>query len=309
MLLTMVNFSPVPALAGSAWKVTMMGGTAIVSGREPILEFGADGKVGGSTGCNSFFGGYVQDGAALTVSGLGSTKMMCIGQGVMEQELAFTDILSGKTALTLGDDGNLLTVKGEDGISFSGERIAADAEPSDPALLTGAEWVVEDINRTGVIDNSHLTLAFTAEGRVSGSTNCNRFSGGYSVDGNTLTFTVELGELEGKISRAADQALALELELFDDLVAEVTARTEGIATAEDVDLAVKAGVGLRTPVYGVFEHADMAGMQNVEHAVGESDTQPPFPPALDLADHCIGCQGTCFLRAARDLDRVEKFGR
>ncbi len=56
--------------------------------------------------------------------------------------------------------------------------------------------------------------------------------------------TVELGELEGKISRAADQALALELELFDDLVAEVTARTEGIATAAaalaalDVDSAL-----------------------------------------------------------------------
>lgn len=35
---------------------------------------------------------------------------------------------------------------------------------------------------------------------------------------------------------------------------------EGIATAEDVDLAVKAGVGLRCPVYGVFEHADMVGL-------------------------------------------------
>jgi 3-hydroxyacyl-CoA dehydrogenase len=29
---------------------------------------------------------------------------------------------------------------------------------------------------------------------------------------------------------------------------------QGIATAEDVDLAVKAGFGLRAPVYGVFEH-------------------------------------------------------
>ena len=32
---------------------------------------------------------------------------------------------------------------------------------------------------------------------------------------------------------------------------------EGIATAEDVDLAIKAGVGLRTPVYGMFEHSDL----------------------------------------------------
>jgi len=39
---------------------------------------------------------------------------------------------------------------------------------------------------------------------------------------------------------------------------------EGIASAEDVDLAVKAGVGLRTPVYGPFEHADMVGLDLVK---------------------------------------------
>ena len=41
--------------------------------------------------------------------------------------------------------------------------------------------------------------------------------------------TVELGELESRISRAADQTLALELELFADLVGEVTAREREIA--------------------------------------------------------------------------------
>lgn len=39
---------------------------------------------------------------------------------------------------------------------------------------------------------------------------------------------------------------------------------EGIASPEDVDLAVKAGFGLRTPVYGVFEHADMVGLDLVK---------------------------------------------
>ncbi len=56
--------------------------------------------------------------------------------------------------------------------------------------------------------------------------------------------TVELGELEGRISRAADQALALEQELFEDLAGEVSARTDGIAEAAaslaalDVDTAL-----------------------------------------------------------------------
>ncbi len=38
---------------------------------------------------------------------------------------------------------------------------------------------------------------------------------------------------------------------------------EGIADAEDVDLAAKMGFGLRLPVYGVFEHADAVGLEMV----------------------------------------------
>jgi DNA mismatch repair protein MutS len=43
--------------------------------------------------------------------------------------------------------------------------------------------------------------------------------------------TVELGDLESRIARAADQALALELELFEDLAKQVVARAEAIALA------------------------------------------------------------------------------
>jgi 3-hydroxybutyryl-CoA dehydrogenase len=35
----------------------------------------------------------------------------------------------------------------------------------------------------------------------------------------------------------------------------------GIADAEDVDLAAKCGFGLRLPVYGMFEHMDLVGLE------------------------------------------------
>ncbi len=35
---------------------------------------------------------------------------------------------------------------------------------------------------------------------------------------------------------------------------------EGIATAEEVDTAIKTGLGLRFPVYGPLEHADLVGL-------------------------------------------------
>jgi DNA mismatch repair protein MutS len=43
--------------------------------------------------------------------------------------------------------------------------------------------------------------------------------------------TVELGELEGKLAQAGERALAMELELFNDLVTETTARAEQISIA------------------------------------------------------------------------------
>jgi 3-hydroxybutyryl-CoA dehydrogenase len=42
---------------------------------------------------------------------------------------------------------------------------------------------------------------------------------------------------------------------------------EGIADAEDVDLAAKTGFGLRLPVYGIFEHADAVGLAMVHDII------------------------------------------
>ncbi len=59
-------------------------------------------------------------------------------------------------------------------------------EPAD--LLLGEEWVVEDINKGGIIDSSRATLAFTAEGGVSGRSSCNTYSGSYALTGEGLSF-------------------------------------------------------------------------------------------------------------------------
>lgn len=174
-------------LTGSAWKVTAMGAVAVVSGREPTLAFGPGGHLTGSGGCNRLFGDFTQDGAKLTVTALGATKMMCAPPALMAQERALFDRLSGVTELAFDEGAGTLTIVSESGAAFQAERIVA-ATGADPELLTGAAWIVEDINRGGVIDNSRLTLTFAADGRVSGSTNCNAFSGVYSADETTVTF-------------------------------------------------------------------------------------------------------------------------
>ncbi|HVA13777.1 MAG TPA: DNA mismatch repair protein MutS [Stellaceae bacterium] len=56
--------------------------------------------------------------------------------------------------------------------------------------------------------------------------------------------TVELGELESKIASAADKALALELRLFDDLVAEALAQAAEIARAATALAALDVAAAL-----------------------------------------------------------------
>ncbi len=56
--------------------------------------------------------------------------------------------------------------------------------------------------------------------------------------------TVELGELENRIRSAADKALALELDLFADLVGEVLGRADGIARAAGALAALDVAAGL-----------------------------------------------------------------
>lgn len=72
------------------------------------------------------------------------------------------------------------------------ELVRVGASPADNtaaagATIIGATWQVDDINGGGVIDNSHVTMNFDATGKVTGSTGCNNYFGGYAIEADTLT--------------------------------------------------------------------------------------------------------------------------
>jgi heat shock protein HslJ/uncharacterized lipoprotein YbaY len=81
------------------------------------------------------------------------------------------------------------------------------------SLLVGAEWVVEDINGGGVIDNSRASLLFDDEGRVSGSSSCNRYGAGYTLTGEGLSISRAVGTLMACAPALMDQ----ERKFFDTL--------------------------------------------------------------------------------------------
>lgn len=65
--------------------------------------------------------------------------------------------------------------------------VAEHLMANDPTPLLGEAWLIEDIAGTGVIDNSHATLQFLADGRLAGSASCNRILGTYEAQEGRLT--------------------------------------------------------------------------------------------------------------------------
>lgn len=53
--------------------------------------------------------------------------------------------------------------------------------------LRDSAWQVEDIDGRGIVDRSMITLAFTDDGRIAGSTGCNRYFGHVYLDGDVIT--------------------------------------------------------------------------------------------------------------------------
>jgi heat shock protein HslJ len=107
-------------LSGTSWTVTSYNNgreavVGVVSGTEITANFGDDGQVSGTAGCNNYFASFEADAQAGTISfgQAGSTMMACTEpQGIMEQEQEFLAALS--TAATYRIQGKTLEMRTAD---------------------------------------------------------------------------------------------------------------------------------------------------------------------------------------------------
>jgi heat shock protein HslJ len=112
----LATFAALPnTLADTAWVVTGYnnGKQAVVSvatGTRLTATFKADGRLGGSAGCNRYSARYTIDGKALSIGPLATTRKSCDSPaGVMAQEARFLKALS--TAATWRMDGDRLELR------------------------------------------------------------------------------------------------------------------------------------------------------------------------------------------------------
>ncbi|MCC5975657.1 MAG: META domain-containing protein [Rubellimicrobium sp.] len=98
-------------------------------------------------------------------------------------------------------------------VDVGGQVLAGCA--GDPAdLLAGSEWQVTMIGADPVPADAEVTMLFEAEGRVSGSSGCNRFFGGFALTGEGLGFDPNMA---GTMMACEDATMELERAFLESL--------------------------------------------------------------------------------------------
>jgi heat shock protein HslJ len=175
-----VSSAPDP-LADSDWVLRELPGRTLVPGSSVTLAF-AEGRAAGTDGCNRYALPYTQAADRLDFDARGASTMMACPPQVMEQASAYSAGLArtrafrrtGDSLELLADDGEILA------------RFAAQ-----PVGLASTAWRVTGYNNgrqavTSVRTGSTLTLAFAADGTVSGSAGCNNYRGSWEARGDSL---------------------------------------------------------------------------------------------------------------------------
>ena len=133
---------------------------------------------------------------------------------------------------------------------------------------------------------------------------------------NAIRFsTVELSELEQKIARAADQAIAIELALFDDLRSKVMEQLEEIALVAEslarIDVASSLAELARERHYvrPLIDNSVAFSIKGARHPVVEAALIERGEPAFVANDCCLGPEGHLWLLTGPNMAGKSTFLR
>jgi heat shock protein HslJ len=176
-----------PQLEGTAWTLVEYAGPdgaarPVLAGTEIWARF-EGGRLGGSAGCNSYGSSYTVTGSTLALTGPTSTLRLCAAPaGIMEQEAAYLAALRRVAGFELAPDALVLR--------DTGGALLLRFAPQAQTPLEGTTWQAQAYNngRGGVVSlvaGTEITARF-ADGRVTGSAGCNRYTAPYTLAGATL---------------------------------------------------------------------------------------------------------------------------
>ena len=111
LLLVACSTSSGANVEGTEWELLSINGVAPIEGTKITLRF-LDGRVQGSSGCNTYSGDYtLGDDGVFQAGPIAVTEMACLDpEGAMDQEVNYLRILQGASKLVR--DGDEMTIEG-----------------------------------------------------------------------------------------------------------------------------------------------------------------------------------------------------
>lgn len=122
-------------LIGTEWHLVSLGGQSLLPNTTITIEFQDDGKVGGTSGCNSYNASYRIRGSSIAIGSAMWTLMAC-PEPIMDQETAYLGLLQDASHFEV--DGESLTLT-----TGSGARLVFEVRSQD---LAGTSWEVVSSN-------------------------------------------------------------------------------------------------------------------------------------------------------------------
>jgi heat shock protein HslJ len=226
-----------PRLDGTAWVLAELPGHTRVPGSSITLRF-EDGRASGSDGCNRYGLAYSRTGSKLEFQPGGISTQMACAPELMQQASAFMASLTGARAYRV-DAGQLQL------LDAGGAQLARFTVQ--PEGLAGTAWRVTGYNNgrqavVSVLDDTELTMEFSADGKVAGSAGCNRYMGSFKQDGTALSFGPTAATR--RMCAGPEGVMEQEQQFLKALETVATARQEAdrleLRTADDA-LAVSLG--------------------------------------------------------------------
>jgi heat shock protein HslJ len=218
--------SPAPnALSGTDWLLASVGTSPVASGINADLLF-ADENAGGFGGCNRFVASYTTDGVSTLVFGEIASTMMACDEATTTFEQSYVTALGTVASYAITDTGlDLSDAAGAVVLSYGATA---------PASVEGP-WNVRSVNNgkdavSTLPEGIGASVAFGPDGTVEGFGGCNSFSGGYSVDGDSIA----IGPLMSTMMSCGEEADTVEQQLLTALQAATTwSVTSGILELRD----------------------------------------------------------------------------
>ncbi len=168
-------------LYGTIWAATSINGQPVVEGSEVLLGI-SRGRIGGISGCNTYYGPVEADRNKVAIGPLSSTRVAC-PEELMGQESAYLAALN--SAATVELEGDQMTVYND-----AGEEVLTFVSV-EPVPLEGTPWELTTLNNgenamVSALPDTYVTANFN-DGEINGSAGCNNYFGSYEATEDTIS--------------------------------------------------------------------------------------------------------------------------